>query len=151
MDPKLIEKYMAAMEKNGIKRMIIKHEGMEIELEREVPLYAVGTVSLPSLSPQASLAAIPTTSSPVPPLSLEKQEGKYITSPMIGTFYAASSPGAPPLVKGGDMVSEDTVVCIVEAMKVMNEIKAGVKGIISEVLVKNGEPIDFGTKLFKVV
>ncbi len=74
----------------------------------------------------------------------------YITSPMVGTFYAAPSPGAEPYVKKGDAVSEDTVVCIVEAMKLMNEIEAEVKGVIVDVLVENGQLVEFGQPLFSV-
>ncbi len=73
-----------------------------------------------------------------------------ITSPMVGTFYSAGSPDAPPYVKVGDHVGADTTVCIVEAMKVFNEIPAGVSGKIVAVLVENGEPVEYGQPLFKV-
>lgn len=73
-----------------------------------------------------------------------------IKSPMIGTFYAASSPELPPFVKVGDHVGPTTTVCIVEAMKVFNEIPAEVSGLIVSVLVENGEPVEFGQPLFKV-
>ncbi len=71
-----------------------------------------------------------------------------LTSPIVGTFYQASSPEAAPFVKVGDTVTADTVVCIVEAMKVMNEIKAEKDGVIAEILVKNGEAIEYGQPLF---
>lgn len=73
-----------------------------------------------------------------------------INSPMVGTFYASSSPGAAPYIQVGQQVSEDTVVCIIEAMKVMSEIKAEVKGTISAILVENGKPVEFGRPLFRV-
>jgi len=73
-----------------------------------------------------------------------------ITSPMVGTFYRASSPGADPYVNIGDLVEPDTVVCIIEAMKVMNEIKAEVSGKIVEILVQDAEPVEFGQVLFLV-
>ena len=73
-----------------------------------------------------------------------------ITSPMVGTFYAAPSPDSPPYVKEGDKVQEETVVCIVEAMKLMNEIEAEVKGSIVEVLVENGQLVEYGQPLFLV-
>lgn len=76
--------------------------------------------------------------------------GVFVTSPMVGTFYTASAPDAPPLVKVGDTIHKDTVVCIIEAMKVMNEVKAGVSGTVTEVLVENGHPVEFGTKLFSI-
>ena len=73
-----------------------------------------------------------------------------ITSPMVGTFYAAPSPESPPYVKVGDKVTEESVVCIVEAMKLMNEIEAEVKGEIVEVLVENGQLVEYGQELFLV-
>ncbi|MDD8043567.1 MAG: acetyl-CoA carboxylase biotin carboxyl carrier protein [Verrucomicrobiota bacterium] len=73
-----------------------------------------------------------------------------ITSPMVGTFYRAPSPETPAYIEIGAVVEPDTVVCIVEAMKVMNEIKAGVRGTITEVLVENGHVVEFGEPLFRV-
>ena len=67
---------------------------------------------------------------------------------MVGTFYSSPSPEAPPFVKVGDMVNEDTVVCIIEAMKVLNEVKAGKKGKVKSSLIENAQPVEFGTKLF---
>ena len=69
---------------------------------------------------------------------------------MVGTFYASPSPDSPPYVEVGQEVSEDTVVCIIEAMKVMNEIKAEVRGVITEVLVENGKTVEFGKPLFRL-
>ncbi|MFO7821884.1 MAG: acetyl-CoA carboxylase biotin carboxyl carrier protein [Lentisphaeria bacterium] len=73
-----------------------------------------------------------------------------IDSPIVGTFYAAASPDADPYIKVGDQVTEDTVVCIVEAMKVMNEIKAEKSGIIKQVLVENANPVEYGQPLFEI-
>ena len=82
--------------------------------------------------------------------SKAEEELIEITSPMVGTFYAAPSPDSDPYVTVGSTVGEDTVVCIVEAMKVMNEIKAGCRGSIAEICVKNAQPVEFGQVLFKV-
>lgn len=79
-----------------------------------------------------------------------KAAGKTINSPMVGTFYSAPSPESPSFVKVGDKISEDSVVCIIEAMKVMNEIKAEISGTIAEVLVQNGESVEYGQPLFRV-
>jgi acetyl-CoA carboxylase biotin carboxyl carrier protein len=79
-----------------------------------------------------------------------KEPGKWVTSPMVGTFYCTPSPDQPPFVKTGDQVTEDTVVCIIEAMKVMNEVKAGVRGLIEEMMMGNAKPVEFGSKLFRV-
>lgn len=80
----------------------------------------------------------------------EKVEGKFVTSPMVGTFYTSPSPEDPTFVKVGDRVEENTVVCIIEAMKVMNEVKAGISGVVAEILVDNAHPVEFGTKLFRI-
>lgn len=85
------------------------------------------------------------------PKESSADSGKQVKSPMVGTFYSSPSPDDPPFVKVGDSINENTVVCIVEAMKVMNEIKAGVSGTVEEVLVENGHPVEFGTTLFKIV
>lgn len=74
----------------------------------------------------------------------------YVVSPMVGTVYTAPSPTDKPFVSVGDAVDENTVVCIIEAMKVMNEVKAGVRGVVQEVLIEKGQPVDFGAKLFKI-
>jgi acetyl-CoA carboxylase biotin carboxyl carrier protein len=75
---------------------------------------------------------------------------KDVSSPMVGTFYRAASPDAPPFVDIGTRVTEDTVVCIIEAMKVMNEIKAETSGVIAEVVAENGKPVQFGQALFRI-
>ena len=79
---------------------------------------------------------------------VQKIEGEEITSPMVGTFYTASSPGADAFVKVGDKVNEGDVVCIVEAMKMMNEIKSDFSGTVSKILVDNSDPVEFGQPLF---
>ncbi len=78
------------------------------------------------------------------------ESGARIPSPIVGTFYLSSGPDVPPFVKVGDHVSPDTVVCVVEAMKVMNEIKAETAGIITRVLVENASPVEFGQPLFEI-
>ena len=74
-----------------------------------------------------------------------------MTSPMVGTFYAAANPEADPFVKVGDTVTEETVVCIIEAMKVMNEVKAGKSGTVAEVLVEDKQSVEFDQQLFRIV
>ncbi len=156
MDLKQIEKLMMAMRRFGTKRLVIKKEGLELELEREI-------ASEKEISPELLHAAVlqgaqkshfnlPRSESPLHPPHEEKKlpEGKFVQSPMVGTFYSASAPTDAPFVKVGDKITETTVVCIIEAMKVMNEIKAGVAGVVKEVLLENGHPVEFGTKLFRV-
>lgn len=81
----------------------------------------------------------------------DPEEGyAYVRSPMVGTFYRAAAPDVPPFVENNQKVSEDSVICIIEAMKVMNEIQADVKGTIVDILVENAQPVEYGQPLFKV-
>lgn len=81
---------------------------------------------------------------------IEKEEGVFITAPLVGVFYRSPAPGAPPFVEEGDLVEPGQTVCIIEAMKLMNEIKSHVRGRIKKILVENGEAVEFGQKLFLV-
>jgi acetyl-CoA carboxylase biotin carboxyl carrier protein len=104
--------------------------------------------------PVAHGAALPAAPPPVAPPRAEPAPaaptGIVIESPMVGTYYASSAPDAPPFVTVGSIVRPDTTVCIIEAMKVFTEIPAGVSGTISEILVKNGQSVEFGQPLFRV-
>ena len=82
--------------------------------------------------------------------AVQEEVGTFVTSPMVGTFYASSGPDQPSFVKVGDLVDSNTIVCIIEAMKVMNEVKAGVSGIVAEVLADNAQPVEFGTRLLRI-
>ncbi len=100
-------------------------------------------------SPPAPLPASTVASAPAPPAATASSS-VVIESPMVGTYYASSSPDVPPFVSVGSVVREDTTVCVIEAMKVFTDIPAGVSGTIAEVLVKNGQSVEFGQALFRV-
>src|SRR5262249_41293526 len=123
------------------------HFRTEATLRRPNVVLARGS-EMPSLGAAAS----PTAPS-APPTQAPKEDltSIYVTSPMVGTFYANPTPEDPTFVKVGDKVEKNTVVCIVEAMKVMNEVKAGVTGTVVEILVENGHPVEFGTKLYRII
>ncbi len=169
MELKQIKELMAAMERAGIKKASIKEkDGFEVHLERHETPTAAPAQSQPMFHPvyhppfeahhrfpsstpphhPSSGAVISPTEEP--PVKEETKPGKYITSPMVGTFYSSASPDDPSFVKVGDKVDENSVVCIIEAMKVMNEVKAGIQGIVLEILVDNAHPVEFGTKLFRI-
>src|SRR5690606_13974435 len=101
---------------------------------------------------QQPAAQAPVDDKPAEPAKTNEQDSNLhtITSPMVGTFYAAPSPTAPPFVKIGDNVADKTVVCIVEAMKLINEIEAEVKGEIVDILVEDGQLVEYGQPLFSV-
>ncbi|MFD0694997.1 acetyl-CoA carboxylase biotin carboxyl carrier protein [Paenibacillus sp. GCM10027628] len=140
------------IENEGARLMIRKPNKTESVLVTTAPVqhsYApVGQASVPQHTPAAALeASVPAT------IQNAKQEDSSlhkIVSPMVGTFYEASSPGAAPFVSAGSRVGDKTVVCIVEAMKLMNEIEAEIKGEIVEVLVENGQLVEYGQPLFLV-
>ena len=154
MDLKDIKAIIDLMKKNSVSEFEMEKEGFKIRLKRggngnsstgseEGPLVtylqpAVGTIPVQVPSAPAVSAA------PVPSGELE------IKSPMIGTFYRAPSPEAAAYVEVGTEVNPDTVVCIIEAMKVMNEIKAEAKGVITQVMIENAKPVEFGQALFKL-
>jgi acetyl-CoA carboxylase biotin carboxyl carrier protein len=105
----------------------------------------------PALAPAPAPTAAPPLAAPEPALPEPKSSTSvFIRSPMVGTFYAASAPDAPPFVSVGSVVRPETVVCVIEAMKVFTDITAGVVGTIVEVLVKNGQPVEFDQPLFRV-
>jgi acetyl-CoA carboxylase biotin carboxyl carrier protein len=159
-----IKELMAAMGRTRTKRLTYKKDGIELQLEREAndhfeqPIELMDDIHANDSMRRATAAlskakesASSLSGAPADP-SLEKEEvaSVYVTSPMVGTFYASSSPDAPPFIKEGDKIDKNTVVCIIEAMKVMNEVKAGVSGTVAELLVESSSPVEFGTKLFRI-
>jgi len=151
MDMKQIKELIGAMEKAGLKKIRIKEEkGFELELEKQTEHPPAPIIHRPE--PVHHLPPAQATPHKVAEEAPKDSSlpGETITSPMVGTFYSAASPDDPPYVKVGQEVDEDTVVCIIEAMKVMNEVKAGKKGKIVEILVNNADPVEFGTKLFRI-
>jgi acetyl-CoA carboxylase biotin carboxyl carrier protein len=138
-----------------------EHELQEIDLresDQRIRLARMGVAppsyaALPPPPPAAALPSSPPPAASAPATPAAPVDGphiKTINSPMVGTFYARPNPNSPPFVKVGDRVSPDTVVCIIEAMKVFNEIAAEIQGKIVEVLVESDTPVDFGRPLFKV-
>jgi acetyl-CoA carboxylase biotin carboxyl carrier protein len=127
----------------------IEKEGFRLKLQRETPDQT--TTSAPPVTaslPKTATTPAQTTSAAGKPADTTPLTD--IVSPMVGTFYRAGSPDGAPLVDIGKTVTEDTVVCIIEAMKVMNEIKAEMSGVIAEVVAENGKPVQFGQVLFRV-
>lgn len=151
MDMKQIKELMAAMEKAGLKKIRIKEEkGFELELEKHSEHHPPSHVRHEPAHHFAPPAATPHHPQPEEKKEAHKS-GTFISSPMVGTYYSAPSPDDPAYVKVGNEVDEETVVCIIEAMKVMNEVKAGKKGKIAEILVDSADPVEFGTHLFRIV
>ena len=151
MDPKDLKEIKAVidlMKKHDLSVFEIEKEGFRLKLQRGA------SASQPTIAAPAAAAGPGKAAGAEPPApaakAIESVPMKEIVSPMVGTFYRAASPDAPPFVEVGKPVTEDTVVCIIEAMKVMNEIKAETIGVIAEVLTDNGKPVQFGQALFRV-
>lgn len=149
VDLKEIRTLIDLMKKNGLAVFKMEREGFKITLKTagaEGPTQIITSGVAPA--PVAVAAAAP--SAPAAAAAETPSNLTEITSPMVGTFYASPSPDSPAYVSVGQAVTPDTVVCIVEAMKVMNEIKAEVSGVIAEIAAENGKPVQFGQALFRV-
>ena len=148
MDLKDIKAVIDLMRKNDLSVFEMEKDGFRLKLQKgsgELPAFSAAA---PAPAAPPSVAAAPAAQAPEP----EKSGAalKDILSPMVGTFYRASSPESPAFADVGKAVTEESVVCIIEAMKVMNEIKAETKGVIAEVVADNGKPVQFGQVLFRV-
>ena len=150
MDLKEIKELIALMRKNDLSVFKMEKEGFKITLKKGTDFQPVITTTAPATY-QVAPAVGGTVSTPDTPVEPKETSNlREITSPMVGTFYASPSPEAGPFVSVGTEVTEDTVVCIMEAMKVMNEIKAECRGVIAEIVAENGKPVQYGQVLFKV-
>ncbi len=151
VDLKDIKAIIDLMKKNSISEFELEKQDFKIRLKRGVNGGA--SISIPEDMPVVGYAP-PAVAIHAPPAAVPSAAASAaeleIKSPMIGTFYRAPSPEAAAYVEVGTEVNVDTVVCIIEAMKVMNEIKAEAKGIVTEVLVENAKPVEFGQPLFKL-
>lgn len=151
MDLKEIKELIALMRKNDLSVFKMEKEGFKLTLKKGTDFQPVITTAAPAALHAAPHAAVAVSPGDAPVAAPKDTSNlREITSPMVGSFYASASPDAPPYVSVGQEVTEDTVVCIIEAMKVMNEIKAEVRGVIAEVVAENGKPVQFGQVLFKV-
>ena len=143
IDLKQLEGLLKVLEERDISEFEFEDEKARIHLKRGQPVLAV------SAAPQHGLAS-PTATTSAPETAAKVEGGVYVTSPFVGTFYRSPSPEAPPFVDVGSNVRPGQPLCIVEAMKLMNEIEAEFAGTVLECLVETGSPVEFGQKLFKV-
>jgi acetyl-CoA carboxylase biotin carboxyl carrier protein len=159
VDLKDIKAIIDLMKKNSVSEFELEKEDFKIKLKRtpnggiaapvtyeEAPLV---TYAPPLAISQAPSASSGSASAPAGSTAANSGE-QEIKSPMIGTFYRSPSPEAGPYVEVGMEVTPDTVVCIIEAMKVMNEIKAEARGVVTQILIENAKPVEFGQPLFKI-
>jgi acetyl-CoA carboxylase biotin carboxyl carrier protein len=144
-----VAEIMRLVEQSGFDELTLEIDGMKLSLRRGAP-----AESVLDRAPQVSAAAVPTIAVPdtsaVPPSSSADPNVHDVTSPLLGTFYRAPKPGAPPFVEVGAQVEEETVVAIIEVMKLMNTVRAGVRGTVTEIMVSDGALAEYGETLLRV-
>ena len=151
MDIRKVKKLIEMLENSNL-------EEIEIQEGEESVRLVKSNGNTNNISSSQSIA-VPQNSTPIPPVeegqsedvSPELEKGNFVTSPMVGTFYASASPGAKPFINVGDIVEVGQSLCIIEAMKIFNAIESDYSGEIVEILVQDGEPVEFGQPLFKFI
>lgn len=139
------------LEKCSLHKIVYKKGDFELQLEKAPPTRVEALPAPPSVHHAAPAKQEMHEEHKASKPAQAIKPGKFVTSPMVGTYYASAAPDQPPFVKVGDRVQENTVVCIIEAMKVMNEVKAGATGVVAEIMVDNTHPVEFGTKIMRIV
>ncbi|MEQ9454535.1 MAG: acetyl-CoA carboxylase biotin carboxyl carrier protein [Phycisphaeraceae bacterium] len=151
-DLKTLRQLIRMMVENDLTEVDLQGEDGKIKLKRgpgDAP--TVQYAAPPPAQTAPAPAAASASGAPAAPAPPAEESGLItVNSPMVGTFYASSSPDAPAFVRAGDKVSPDTVVCLLEAMKVFNEIKAEAAGTVTEILVSNGDAVEFGQPILKI-
>ena len=155
MDAKELKRVLESVKESGITELILETSDYKLSVRRggeavSAPVTAPQPqtpAAEPSPTPQPQVEAAP---APAPEAPKDVSNFVEITAPIVGTLYAAPSPDAPNFVKVGDKVQAGTVLCIIEAMKLMNEIEAEVSGTVREILVQNAEPVEYGQALFRI-
>ncbi|MSU50213.1 MAG: acetyl-CoA carboxylase biotin carboxyl carrier protein [Opitutus sp.] len=158
MDLKQIKQIIDLMKRSELTEFAVEEEGFKLKIRRGtngLPVVSSGRGSNPLFSQAETTPPMPIPAAaqpPVGPAGPPKDEAgiTYIKSPMVGTFYRSASPESKPYADVGTKVVEASVVCIIEAMKIMNEIQSETKGEVLEVLVENGQPVEYGQRLFKI-
>ena len=153
IDFQQLRELLSAIAQTDITELSLKNEEFELMVRKEATLVPsrpvvspTETAEIPTPTEIAPVVVPPTPSQPSPPPTRDKKWVE-ITSPMVGTFYRAPAPDEPPFVEVSDRISKNQTVCIIEAMKLMNEIEAEISGQVMEIAVENGEPVEYGQTL----
>ncbi len=148
-----IRELIAIVNQSNVTELVIESEDFKLAIRKSVESIPVATIATKP-APQEISAAVapPIPAAPATPTEASAEENHFleVKAPMVGTFYRAPSPEASPFVQLNDRIGQNQTVCIIEAMKLMNEIEAEVSGRIVEICVKNGEPVEFGQILMRV-
>lgn len=138
------------MKRNDLSLFSLEREGFKIKLRKGVDFDAVPAAPAAVAAPVVAAPAAPAVAKAAEPAAAAASAGTFITSPMVGTFYRSPGPGEKVFVSIGDTVDENTTVCIIEAMKVMNEIKAEKSGVITRIMVDDASAVQFDSPLFEI-
>jgi len=148
---KELKELLDLMKSHDLAEVELEEEGQKIRLRKTEPHISAAPMAIQGAFPAVSPAATPGSDAGDDPEAAEEDDELYkVLSPLVGSFYRSPSPEADPFIVEGDRVEEDTVLCIVEAMKVMNEVTAGASGVVREILVENGSAVEFDQPLFKI-
>ncbi|PVV16357.1 MAG: acetyl-CoA carboxylase, biotin carboxyl carrier protein [gamma proteobacterium symbiont of Ctena orbiculata] len=152
MDIRKVKKLIELLEESDVAEIEI-HEGEEsVRISRQSSMSA--TVAIPSMPPQAAVAPVPVAAAAAPAATPEPQaaadeiQGHSVNSPMVGTFYRSPSPGSKPFVEEGQTVAVGDTLCIIEAMKILNQIESDKAGTVKKIMVENGQPVEYNEPLF---
>jgi len=149
MDIRKVKKLIELLDESGIAEIEITEGEESVRISRYAP--GVPAAPAPVAVAAAPVAAAPAAAAPAAVVAAEPEEdGFEVKAPMVGTFYAASSPGAAPYVQVGDRINEGDTLCIIEAMKMMNQIEADVSGVVKSIRLQNGEPVEFGQTMIVI-
>jgi acetyl-CoA carboxylase biotin carboxyl carrier protein len=147
MDIRKVKKLIELLNESGIAEIEITEGEESVRISRYAANAPVAPVAAPVVATAAPAAAAAPAEAAAAPV---EDDGYLVAAPMVGSFYASSSPGAAPYVQVGDRVNEGDTLCIIEAMKMMNQIEADVSGVIKSIRVQNGEPVEYGQILFVI-
>ena len=158
MDIRKVKKLIELLDESGIAEIEITEGEESVRISRHstgvaaaAPVYAPAPLAAPPpASPAPAPAAAPAAAGPAAPVAADDSEGFEVNAPMVGTYYSSSSPGAAAFVQVGDHVNEGDTLCIIEAMKMMNQIEAEVSGNIKSIRVQNGDPVEYGQTIFVI-
>jgi acetyl-CoA carboxylase biotin carboxyl carrier protein len=154
MDLRKLKTLIELVEQSGIAELEITEGEEKVRISRSSPhtqQVLMTTQTMPAMAPQMQAAMAPAGAAPLAaptPAAAPVVEGHTVKSPMVGTFYRTSAPGADAFVKIGDTVTEGQTLCIIEAMKLLNEIESDKAGVVKSILVENGQPVEYGQPLF---
>ena len=156
MDIRKVKKLIELLDDSGIAEIEITEGEESVRISRYPAGVPVAAAPVAAAAPAPAPAPAPSAPAPAAdaaaeaPAETKEEDGFEVIAPMVGTFYAASSPGAAPYIQVGDRVNEGDTLCIIEAMKMMNQIEADVSGVVKSIRIQNGEPVEYGQVLFVI-